>query len=74
MMRIFVINPNTSQNLTEHIRRELERIKHPETVVTVENPEHGPVSIESAYDEVLAGPGIMELVRKANAERDPVKA
>ena len=69
MMRIFVINPNTSHNLTDHIRRELERIKRPETVVTVENPTHGPASIESAYDEVLAGPEIMELVRKANAER-----
>ena len=67
-MRIFVINPNTSHSLTEHIRRELERVKRPETVVTVENPAHGPLSIESAYDEVLAGPGIIELVRKANAE------
>ena len=68
MRRIYVINPNTSHRLTEHIRRELERIKRPDTVLTVENPTHGPGSIESAYDEVLAGPEILELVRKANAE------
>jgi allantoin racemase len=53
-MRIFVINPNASESVTEHIRRELERIKRPDTELTVVNPEHGPVSIESAYDEVLA--------------------
>jgi len=67
-MRIFVINPNTSESVTEHIRRELEKIKRPDTELTVVNPEHGPVSIESAYDEALAGPPTLELVRKANEE------
>lgn len=67
-MRIFVINPNTSESVTEHIRRELEKIKRPDTQLTVVNPEHGPVSIESAYDETLAGPPTLELVRQANEE------
>lgn len=67
-MRIFVINPNTSESVTEHIRRELEKIKRPDTELTVMNPEHGPVSIESAYDETLAGPPTLELVRQANEE------
>lgn len=67
-MRIYVINPNTSESVTEHIRRELEKIKRADTELTVVNPEHGPVSIESAYDEALAGPPTLELVRKANEE------
>lgn len=67
-MRIFVINPNTSESVTEHVRRELERIKRPDTELTVTNPKHGPVSIESAYDEALATPGTLELVRQANDE------
>lgn len=67
-MRVFVINPNTSSSMTEHIRRELERIKRPETEIEVVNPEHGPVSIESNFDEVMAGPPILELVQKANRE------
>jgi allantoin racemase len=67
-MRIFVINPNTSESMTDHIRAELEKIKRPDTEVTVVNPEHGPVSIESAYDEALAGPPTLELVRQANDE------
>jgi len=67
-MRIFVINPNTSESVTEHVRHELERIKRPDTELTVTNPKHGPVSIESAYDEALATPGTLELVRQANDE------
>lgn len=67
-MRIFVINPNTSVSMTKHIRRELEKIKRPETDVEVVNPEHGPMSIESSFDEALAGPPTLELVRKANQE------
>jgi allantoin racemase len=67
-MKIYVINPNTSESVTEHIRRELEKIKRPDTQLTVVNPEHGPVSIESAYDEALAGPPTLELVRKANEQ------
>jgi len=54
--------------MTEHIRRELDRIRRPDTEITVMNPEHGPDSIECAYDEVLAGRGTLELVAKANAE------
>ena len=67
-MRIFVINPNTSESMTDHIRRELEEIKRPDTELTVVNPEHGPVSIESVYDETLAGPPTLELVRRANEQ------
>lgn len=67
-MRIYVINPNTSESMTDHIRRELEKIKRPDTELRVVNPEHGPVSIESAYDETLAGPPTLELVHKANEE------
>ena len=67
-MRIFVINPNTSESVTAHIRHELEKIKRPDTELTVVNPEHGPVSIESVYDEALATPPTLELVRQANQE------
>jgi allantoin racemase len=67
-MRIFVINPNTSESVTEHLRRELEKVKRPDTELTVVNPKHGPVSIESVYDEALATPPTLELVRHANEE------
>jgi allantoin racemase len=67
-MRIFVINPNTSESMTGHIRRELEKIKRPDTELTVVNPAHGPVSIESEYDRAQAVPPMLELVYQANQE------
>jgi allantoin racemase len=67
-MKILVINPNTSESMTEHLRRELLPLKSPVTELDCVNPSHGPVSIESAYDEALAIPPTLELVRQA--ERD----
>jgi allantoin racemase len=67
-MRIMVINPNTSESMTGHIRRELERVKGDETELAIINPVHGPVSIESAYDEAFAIPPTLELVKQAEKE------
>ncbi len=68
-MKILVINPNTSQSMTDHIRHELERIKRPDTELTVVCPDKGPETIESAYDEAFAIPPTLELVKKANQQR-----
>jgi allantoin racemase len=67
-VKIMVINPNTTESMTEHLRRELLPLKGPTTELTVVNPAHGPVSIESAYDEALAIPPTLELVKQAEAE------
>ncbi len=63
-----VINPNTSESMTNHIREELSRIKRPDTKLTVLCPKKGPETIESAYDEAHAIPPTLELVKKANQE------
>lgn len=68
-MRIFVINPNSSVNITNHLRETLNKIKRSDCELTVVCPEHGPVSIESAYDETLAAYHMMPLVKKANEEK-----
>jgi len=67
-MKIMVINPNTSQSMTDHLRQELERIKRPDTELTVVCAERGPETIESAYDEAYAIPPTLDLVKKANRE------
>jgi allantoin racemase len=67
-MKIMVINPNTSQSMTDHLRQELERIKRPDTELTVVCAERGPETIESAYDEAFAIPPTLELVKRANQE------
>jgi allantoin racemase len=67
-MKIMVINPNTSESMTNHIRKEVEKIKRSDTVLTVVCPSKGPETIESAYDEAYAIPPTLELVKKANQE------
>jgi len=67
-MKIMVINPNTSVSMTDHLRKELVKIKREDTELTVTCPMVGPVSIESAFDEALAVPPTLELVKKANSE------
>ena len=67
-MRIFVVNPNTSKSMTDHLRRELEKIKRTDTELKVVCSEYGPITIESAYDEALAEPATLERVRQANEE------
>ena len=67
-MKILVINPNTSETMTDHIREALEAIKRSDTELTVVCPDSGPETIESAYDEAYAIPPTLELVKKANTE------
>ena len=67
-MRIFVINPNTSQTMTDHIRNALDEVKRSDTELTVTCPDRGPETIESAYDEAFAIPPTLDLVKKANEE------
>lgn len=67
-MKILVINPNTSQSMTNHIREALIPIKRADTELTVLCPQRGPETIESAYDEAFAVPPTLELVRKANED------
>ncbi|MBM4429371.1 MAG: aspartate/glutamate racemase family protein [Chloroflexi bacterium] len=68
MVRICVINPNSTAAMTDHLRHDLEQIKRPDTQLLVINPEYGPVSVESMYDETLAGAQVLPLVQKANEE------
>lgn len=68
-MRIFIINPNTSEEITENLENVLNKVKRDDCELIVTSPIHGPISIESAYDDVLASYHIMNLIKKANAER-----
>jgi allantoin racemase len=67
-MKILVINPNTTESMTDHLRRELVPLAGPGTELTVVNPEHGPVSIESEYDEILATAPTVELIKQAETD------
>lgn len=67
-MRIRVINPNTTETMTRSIGAVAESAAWPGTSITTVNPDMGPVSIESNYDEALSVPGVLAEIRRAESE------
>jgi allantoin racemase len=65
MMRILVINPNASVEMTDVIREQLQAVARADAVVDVVNPPGAPPAIESALDEAACVPPMLELVRDA---------
>ena len=46
-MNLLIVNPNTSDAMTEDIRRTVEQAKSPDVSVTVTGPDFGPEALES---------------------------
>lgn len=61
-MRIRVINPNTCSGMTETIGEAARRVAGTETIIDAVQPDSGPVSIESHFDEVVAAVGVAEQI------------
>jgi allantoin racemase len=57
---IEVINPNTSLEMTRQIERCAQSAALPETQIRATCPQHGPRSIESAFDETIAGAALLD--------------
>ncbi|MBE9100770.1 aspartate/glutamate racemase family protein [Vacuolonema iberomarrocanum] len=60
--RIKIINGNTCHPMTVQIDATAQAIKFPQTEIMTVQPETGPESLESFYDEYLAIPGILEQI------------
>jgi allantoin racemase len=67
-VKIFIINPNTSETMTEKIRIVADRHKRGDCQITVRCPAHGPLTIESSFDEAYAIAPTIDLVKQANTE------
>ena len=63
-VHLTVVNPNTTESMTALIEAEARRVAGPDTVITARTPSMGPASIESHYDEALAVPGLLEIIRE----------
>jgi Asp/Glu/Hydantoin racemase len=59
IMRIKIINPNTTGSMTERMGLYAQRIAAPGTEIVAVSPDFGPPSIEDYYDEALAVPGLL---------------
>lgn len=67
-MRIKVINPNTTQSMTDKIGACARAAARPGTEVIAVSPSMGPASIESHYDEALAVPGLLAEIAAGEAQ------
>lgn len=71
-MRILVINPNTSDEMTRDIHEEATRYARPGTEVETVSPVWGPRSIEGHYDDVVAAAAMLEVVRERSGDFDGI--
>ncbi|NJO73066.1 MAG: aspartate/glutamate racemase family protein [Leptolyngbyaceae cyanobacterium RM1_406_9] len=67
-MKLKVINPNTTASMTDKIGIAARRVASSDTEIIACNPTMGPVSIEGHYDEALSVVGILEEIRKGEAD------
>lgn len=67
-MRIRVINPNTTLSMTALIGAAARAVAGPGVQIEAVSPAHGPASIEGHYDEAMSCLGLLEEVRKGEAE------
>ncbi|WP_244813611.1 aspartate/glutamate racemase family protein [Caballeronia sp. Lep1P3] len=58
-MRIKLINPNTTQRMTESMARCAREVAAPGTEIVAVSPTMGPPSIEGYYDEAVASLGLL---------------
>ena len=64
-MRILVINPNTSEEMTRDIGEAARRYARPGTEIEMVCPEWGPRSIEGHYEDYVAAVAALEVVVQA---------
>tara|TARA_B100000676_G_C18005267_1_gene803353 strand:- start:489 stop:1244 length:756 start_codon:yes stop_codon:yes gene_type:complete len=67
-MRIKVINPNTTLQMTQGIADAAKMVARESTEIIAVSPDFGPASIESYYDEYVAATGVLDEIRKGENE------
>jgi allantoin racemase len=63
-MRLHVINPNSTQSMTDKIGACARSVASPGTEIVCTNPTSTPASIEGQYDEAMSIPGLLAEIEK----------
>jgi allantoin racemase len=69
-MRILVINPNTTQAMTDDIGRAARKYARPDTEIVAISPAYGPRSIEGHFEDYIAAAAAVEEVAKNRDDYD----
>ena len=63
-MRVLIINPNTSAEMTGTIDSTSKKYASPGTEITTVNPPDGPVFMSNAYHSAIQTPKVLEILEK----------
>jgi allantoin racemase len=66
-MHLNIVNPNTTAAMTAMIAAAAKKAARPDTVIRAVSSAFGPASIEGAYDDAFAVPGLLERIREGEA-------
>jgi len=69
-MKVLIINPNTTKEMTQAIEKTARASAAADTQITCLTPSEGPKAIESAYDVAVAAFHVLELIRKDENDFD----
>ena len=67
-MRLNIVNPNTTAAMTKVIAAAAAKAARPGTVIRAVESAFGPPSIEGAYDDAFAVPGLLKRIKEGEAE------
>lgn len=67
-MHLNIVNGNTTAAMTKTIAAAARKAARPDTVIRATEPAFGPASIEGAYDDAFAVPGILTRIQEGEAE------
>lgn len=63
-MRIQLLNPNTSNTMTKTMLKSAQSVALASTEIIAATPQHGPKSIECAFDEVIASAALLDQIEQ----------
>jgi allantoin racemase len=63
-----IVNPNTTASMTRTIAAAARKVARADTRIRAVEPEFGPPSIEGAYDDAFAVPGLLVRIAEGEAE------
>ncbi|HKS61247.1 MAG TPA: aspartate/glutamate racemase family protein [Xanthobacteraceae bacterium] len=66
-MHLNIVNPNTTASMTATIAAAAKGAARPDTVIRAVSSAFGPASIEGAYDDAFAVPGLLERIKEGEA-------
>ena len=69
-MKIFIINPNVDKKFTEMIKVEALKVISPGNEIVCKNAPNAPIFIGNYIDEILCGPGMLQLLRENEKDFD----